>query len=72
MVCRSAWRTLIVYNLYVVLSFLILYQHTFLGFFVPRCVPEAFYRVHTLNGVWGYSSLYRARGENGLGHFKGP
>ena len=49
----------------------VLYVQVMIG-----CVPEAFYTVRTLEGVWGYSSLYGARGEAlwqkvVLGHFKG-
>ena len=40
-----------------------------------RRVPEAFYKVHTLERVWGYYPLYGARCEAlwqkmVLGHFK--
>ena len=46
-----------------------------LNTYATRLVPEAFYRMRILEGVWGYSSLYGARGEAlwqkmVLGHFK--
>ena len=42
---------------------------------IPRCVPDAFYRVRTLDGIWGLSPMYGVRGEAcgkkiGLGHSK--
>ena len=30
---------------------------------IPRCVPDPFYRVRTLEGIWGLSILYGVRGE---------
>ena len=30
---------------------------------IPRCVPEAFYKVHNLERACGYSLLYGARDE---------
>ena len=30
---------------------------------IPRCGPDAFYRVRILEGIWGLSPLYGVRGE---------
>ena len=72
MVCRSAWRTLIVYNLYVVLSFLILYQHIlFLAFLYPGESLRHFIEYTLLMGSRGTLPCIGPE-TNGLGHFKGP